>query len=285
VFCYDGDLAGKKAAWRALENTLPVIRDGKVARFLFLPEKEDPDTMVRKEGSEAFETRIKNATTLSDFLFDHLTSQVDITTREGKAQLASKANALIQKMHNSLYKDLLIEELSNLVGLSQQHLEAKITDSTATRKPASLKAKPARRQGVSQQVANNITRLAVALLIQNPELASQCPAPESFSHSTNKGLPLLFKLQQTILSSQGISSAALIERFRGAEHENAVNALSILQTPETENRTNIFEEYKNIVQRLVIDDRYEFLTHKYESGAKLDNEEMREFVELSHKKH
>ncbi len=107
IFCYDGDNAGKKAAWRALENTLPVIRDGMVAKFLFLPEKEDPDTMVRKEGKEAFEQRIKNSTTLSEFMFTSLKAQSDISNKEGQAQLASKANALIKKMHNCLFKDLI----------------------------------------------------------------------------------------------------------------------------------------------------------------------------------
>ena len=106
-----------------------------VAKFLFLPEKEDPDTMVRTEGKDAFEQRIKNSTTLSEFLFEHLKAEIDLRTKEGKAQLANKANKLIQKMHNSLFKDLLIEELSSLVGLSQQHLESKIASADEVNKP------------------------------------------------------------------------------------------------------------------------------------------------------
>lgn len=285
VFCYDGDIAGKKAAWRALENTLPVIRDGKVAKFLFLPEKEDPDTMVRKEGSEAFETRIKNARTLSDFLFERLKSDSDISTHEGKAQLASKANALIQKMHNSLYKDLLIEELSQLVGLSHQHLESKISADTKQEKTVPVKAKPARGLPVSQQVANNITRLAVALLIQNPDLAINCQVPESFMRSSNKGLRLLYLLQQTITSFPGISSAALLERFRDTEHDNTVQTLAILQTQETENRANILTEYTNIIGRLSVDDRYNFLTQKCERGEQLTNDELKEFLTIRSEKH
>ncbi len=277
VFCYDGDNAGKKAAWRALENTLSVIRDGMIAKFLFLPEKEDPDTMVRKEGKGAFETRIKNATTLSEFLFEHLKSESDISSKEGKAQLASKANALIQKMHNSLFKDLLIEELSTLVGLSYQHLESKISSSTKSRKPALKKVKPLR----SQQVSNNKTRLAVALLVQNPVLASQHKVPESFKHAVNKGLPLLHTLQQTINSNTEISSAALLERFRDSELENTLNTLSMLQTPETENKEKVIDTYKEIIERLNIEDRYEYLTHKDESGEQLTTEEKNEFFELS----
>ncbi len=255
IFCYDGDTAGKKAAWRALENTLSVIRDGMVAKFLFLPEKEDPDTMVRKEGKDAFEQRIKNSTTLSEFLFEHLKAESDTSTKEGKAQLANKANKLIQKMHNSLFKDLLIEELSSLVGLSQQHLEAKISSNTDKNIPPPKMVKPLR----GQQILINKTRIAIALLIQNPVLASQYKVPDSFKQAFKKGLPLLYTLQQTIESNTKISSAALLERFRGSEHENALHTMSMLQTPETENTDNILDMYKNIIDRLSVEDRYEFL--------------------------
>jgi len=277
IFCYDGDNAGKKAAWRALENTLSVIRDGMIAKFLFLPEKEDPDTMVRKEGKEAFEQRIKKATTLSEFLFEHLKEESDISSKEGQAQLASKANKLIQKMHNSLFKDLLIEELSSIVGLSQQQLESKISSDTNKNMLPPRKVKPVR----GQQILINKTRIAIALLIQNPVLASKHKVPDSFKQAFKKGLPLLYTLQQTIESNSEISSAALLERFRDTEHENALHTMSMLQTPETENADNVFDVYKNIIERLSIEDRYEFLTDKLENHQQLSENEMKEYIELS----
>ena len=279
IFCYDGDNAGRKAAWRALENTLSVIRDGMIAKFLFLPEKEDPDTMVRKEGKDAFEERIKNATTLSEFLFDNLKASSDISTQEGKAQLASKANKLIQKMHNSLFKDLLIEELSSLVGLSQQHLESKISSADEANKPIPKTVKPVR----GQQVQNNKTRIAIALLLQNPELASHHKVPDAFENAFTKGLPLLYELQKTIESNTEISSAALLERFRGSEHEKALNILSMLQTPETENADNIMEVYKGLIERLQYDDRDEFFNYKISNNEKLTAEEQKEYLELCSK--
>ncbi len=279
IFCYDGDNAGKKAAWRALENTLSVIRDGMVAKFLFLPEKEDPDTMVRKEGFDAFEQRIQNATPLSEFLFEHLKAESDISTQEGKAQLASKANKLIQKMHNSLFKDLLIEELSSIVGLSQQHLEAKISSSADKKIPPPKKVKPAR----GQQILINKTRIAIALLIQNPVLASQHKVPDDFKHAFKKGLPLLYTLQKTIESNHKISSAALLERFRDDEYENALHTMSMLQTPETENTDNMIDTYKDIIERLKVEDRYDFLIDKLENNLQLSADEMTEYMELSTK--
>jgi len=276
IFCYDGDNAGKKAAWRALENTLSVIRDGMIAKFLFLPDKEDPDTMVRKEGKEAFEQRIKNATALSEFLFEHLKQECDISNKEGQALLASKANKLIQKMHNSLFKDLLIEELSSIVGLSQQHLESKISSATEKNIPLPKKTKPVR----GQHILINKTRIAIALLIQNPALATQHKVPDGFKQAFKKGLSLLHTLQQTIESNSEITSAALLERFRDSEHENALHTMSMLQTPETENTDNILDVYKDIIERLSIEDRYEFLTSKLEAGKKLTEDEMQEYKNL-----
>lgn len=274
VFCYDGDNAGKKAAWRALENTLSVIRDGMVAKFLFLPEGEDPDTMVRKEGCEAFETRVKNATALSDFLFDSLQEQYDISSREGKAQLASRANALIKKMHNSLFKDLLIEDLSKLVGLSQQHLSEKVAVETEPRRQVMPETRPQR----GQQILVNKTRIAIALLLQNPQLATRCRVPESFKTAFKKGLPLLYSLQQTIDSNPEITAAALLERFRDSEHEHVLYSLSLLQTPETENTGNMPAVYQDIIERLRTEDRQEYLEHKLQNGQSLTEEETKEYL-------
>jgi len=274
VYCYDGDNAGKKAAWRALENTLSVIRDGMIAKFLFLPEKEDPDTMVRAEGKEAFEIRIKNATPLSDFLFNNLKAECDITTNEGKAQLASKANSLIKKMHNSLFKDLLIEELSSIVGLSQQHLESKIIADSENKQTLAKQTKPVR----GQQVSNNKTRIAIALLVQNPALASQHKVPDGFKDAFTKGLPLLHTLQQTIDTNTEISSAALLERFRETEHEITLNKLAYLQTPETENSDNITEVYSGLIQRLFQEDRDEYLNHKIANNEELTPDELNEYL-------
>ena len=279
VYCYDGDNAGKKAAWRALGNTLSVIRDGMIAKFLFLPDKEDPDTMVRKEGKEAFENRIINASTLSDFLFNNLKNEYDISTNEGKAQLASKANALIKKMHNSFFKDLLIEELSSIVGLSQQHLESKIELTNATRINKTIKKETPVFRG--QQVSNHKTRLTIALLIQNPSLASTHKVPKSFDNAFTKGLPLLHTLQRTIDSNPEISPAALLERFRDSEYEKALSKLAFLQTPETENKDNLENEYFNLLQRLQYDDRMEYLTHKVDSGETLTDDENKEFLTLA----
>ena len=164
-------------------------------------------------------------------------------------------------MHNSLFKDLLIEELSSIVGLSHQHLESKISTDTDNKTPSPKAVKPVR----GQQILINKTRIAIALLLQNPSLASQYKVPDSFKQALNKGLPLLYTLQNTIESNPEISSAALLERFRDSEYENALHTLSMLQTPETENTENMTEVYKDIIERLSKEERSEYFKNKLEN--------------------
>jgi DNA primase len=102
VFCFDGDRAGREAAWRALENTLPVLTDGREARFLFLPEGEDPDSLVRKIGKDTFEQRIASATHLSDFFFERLSAQLDIDSIDGRARLVNLAKPLLARMPDGM---------------------------------------------------------------------------------------------------------------------------------------------------------------------------------------
>ncbi len=274
IFCYDGDNAGKKAAWRALENTLPLIRDGMVARFLFLPETEDPDTMIRQEGKTAFEQRISQAIPLSDFFFTHLKMNIDTKTSEGRAQLAQQAKPLLSKMHNSIYRDLLVQELSRLVGLTSEHLDARITPAQPL---TPVTPPPVNRK---QLVKNTKTRVAIALLLQNPALASLQPVPESFQSAITRGLPLLHHLYQTIQSNPSITSVALLERYRGHEHEQALTSLAIWSSPETENAETREQDFITIIKRLEREDRYEYLTHKEETDG-LSKVEIREFLALS----
>jgi len=117
VFCFDGDKAGRKAAWRALEQSLPVIVDGKDVRFLFLPAEDDPDTFVRRLGKEAFMTELKNAKPLSAFLFDELASQVDMGNEEGRTRLLTHAKPLILQITAPALAMMLVRKLADLVGL------------------------------------------------------------------------------------------------------------------------------------------------------------------------
>jgi DNA primase len=114
VYCFDGDRAGRKAAWRALEATLPRLREGRQARFLFLPEGEDPDSMVRKLGTEAFAHKLDESQALSDFFFDHFTGEVDMRSLDGRAKLVELSRPMIGSIPQGVFHDMMLERLENL---------------------------------------------------------------------------------------------------------------------------------------------------------------------------
>ena len=121
LFCFDGDQAGRNAAWRALEATLPCLQDGRRARFLFLPEGEDPDTLVRSEGSDAFKARInQHAQPLADYFFQQLTEETDPRSLEGKAHMATLAAPLIDKVPGANLRNLMRQHLSEITGLNSE---------------------------------------------------------------------------------------------------------------------------------------------------------------------
>lgn len=125
VFCFDGDDAGRRAAWRALESTLPNMQDGRQARFLFLPQGEDPDSMVRQEGSEQFLQRIQDqALSLDTFLFRELEDGLDLNTMDGRARLTKLAEPYLGKLPDGIFRQLLLQKLSELTGLDATRLEA-----------------------------------------------------------------------------------------------------------------------------------------------------------------
>ncbi|AOZ12572.1 DNA primase [Pseudomonas lundensis] len=121
LFCFDGDQAGRNAAWRALEATLPCLQDGRRARFLFLPEGEDPDTLVRSEGTDAFKARInQHAQPLADYFFQQLTEETDPRSLEGRAHMATLAAPLIDKVPGANLRNLMRQRLSEITGLNSE---------------------------------------------------------------------------------------------------------------------------------------------------------------------
>ncbi len=133
LFCFDGDAAGRKAAWRALESTLPNLQDGKRARFLFLPEGEDPDSLVRREGTDAFLARIQQqAQPLADYFFQQLSEEADPRSLEGKAHLATLAAPLIEKIPGANLRTLMRQRLGEITGLHGDALQQMSAAAPAT---------------------------------------------------------------------------------------------------------------------------------------------------------
>lgn len=247
VFCYDGDAAGKKAAWRALENALPVLRDGVQARFLFLPDGEDPDSLVRKEGQQAFEQRLQQATPLSDFLLSHLAEPLDLSAVDGKARLSELAKPLIGKISAGVFKDLLLDQLSQMIGLSsnslQQHIPAQTPAENHPPQPVARHKK--------HQVSMTPTRLVIALLLQYPQSAQHCSIPDELRDSDMPGLSLLIQLHDTILQTAANSPSVLLERWRGSADETIMTRLMQLDIPGSGEHSEQLQLINDALHKLV----------------------------------
>lgn len=212
VFCFDGDQAGKNAAWRAVENSLPALRDGRQARFLFLPEGEDPDSLVQREGKAAFEARIDSALPLSEYFFSHLGGQADLKTPEAKARLAERARPLISKLPDSDFRDFMGERLKSLTGTRRTQSAKTETRGTPTPGTPNLSRSP--------------IRLAIALLLNDPTLARCLDDITFLTQMDIPGLALLVELIELIQSRPHIrNAAALLSHFEGSEKGQVLDKL------------------------------------------------------------
>jgi len=281
IFCYDGDAAGKKAAWRALENSLSILRDGVQARFLFLPDGEDPDTLVRQEGAQAFEQRLNNATPLSDFLLQHLSEGLDLSSADGCGRLSEKAKPLISKITDGVFKDLLVNQLSGMIGLSSASLQHHLPESPDTLPQEYAQINNRKSVSPKHQISTTPTRLAIALLLQYPSLAKECEIPEQLATSEMPGLTLLIQIHKTILQTGASSPSVLLERWRDSEEAPVINKLMQLDIPEAKTETQLAslkDAFKNLLQKHK-DARLQELLNKSRSTELTDSEKT-EITEL-----
>lgn len=223
VFCFDGDRAGREAAWRALENTLARIREGRMVRFLFLPEGEDPDSMVRREGAGAFEGRLDTAQPLSEYLFQHLIEQSDMSSLDGRARLAELARPLIGRMPESVFRDLLTARLAELTGVSGQRLGGADAASRGT-------AATARQTSGRSKAQRTPVRVAMALLFARPDLGRMHGSPDVLRELSVPGVGLLAEMIETVRANPHITHAGgLLEHFRDHPDAEVIRRVSQLE--------------------------------------------------------
>ena len=226
IFCFDGDRAGRDAAWRALQASLPALHDGRQVRFLLLPDGEDPDSLVRREGAAAFTERLAESIPLSRFLLDSLASDIDLTSPDGKARLAALAKPLLAQLPEGVYRELLTGELARRLGLPRDRLDALLGGATsgapdrshpATDPGAGRRAdvpRTRRRSAPDGSGRGSLSRQAIALLLHYPAVAHAVPLPESLEASGQRGVQLLRELHALARSRPDMSTPVLLERFR-----------------------------------------------------------------------
>ncbi|MGL5758383.1 DNA primase [Plesiomonas sp.] len=239
ICCYDGDNAGRDAAWRTLETALPYLNDGKQVKFMFLPDGEDPDTLVRKEGQVAFEARVQQATPLSAFLFESLLQQVDLSTQDGRAKLSTLAIPLIDKVPGNTLRLYLRNALGQKLGiLDESQLERllpKLHSENSARAP---------------QIKRTPMRILIGLLIQNPRLAACVPSLGGLAQLDIPGLPLFIQLITACQAQPGITTGQLLEHWRGTKEGQQLEMLAMWHHMISDE--NIDDEFMNTLDHLYI---------------------------------
>lgn len=244
VFCFDGDRAGRAAAWRALEVGLSALRDGRQIGFLFLPEGDDPDSLVRAEGTEAFRRRMATAVPLPDFLFQHLTEQVDLARMDGRARLASLAKPLLAKIETGVLRELLMERLARLCELPRESLEKQLRVVPAT--PA--QSPPAKPPAAAHDAERGALRTALALVLQQPQLARIVGDLADLHALHRVGAEVLAELVEVVRHHPGLSTGALLERFRDRDYLPRLEKLAAWDHLIPEDKVE--DEFRAAIRRL-----------------------------------
>ena len=232
-FSFDGDRAGRAAAWRALENALPQIREGRQIRFVFLPDGQDPDSYVQERGADAFVAALDDALPLSDFLIDELSAQVDMESVDGRARLAELARPLVSRIPPGVYRELLTERLAETVGLPSHKLEAILArdDSLKPARTSGTTTRLRSRQHSSSSGKPSIVRRAITLILNSPAAALNIDV-ENFAGVQKPGSDLLRELIEIVQAEPNITTAGLLERFRNDEEGQHLGKLAAIEVPD-----------------------------------------------------
>ena len=301
IFCFDGDDAGRGAAWGALKNVLPVVADGTEIKFLFLPEGEDPASLLEKGSAEDFKKRVKDAKLLSEYFIQQLTQTFELTSLEKKASLASKAMSLLASMQESSIKKLLESEVSNITGLDKDDIKTHNQSSNNQRKSSRIKkdVPETKEERVFQQTGLGSKILNVILAY--PFLVSEIEELERFEGFIEPEVRLMLEVVKYFTSNPklGISDllsnidpdsasfiGTLISTSPTIEEKNALayleDCLSLLKKSDSISRIiELKEIYKN--NGLSEDETFELQQHLLSNIDKLEEPERKLLRDLSQK--
>jgi len=275
VFCFDGDRAGRQAAWRALENALPVLSEGRQILFMFLPDGEDPDTLVRKEGKDGFEARVTDASSFSDYFFGELSGAVDMTGIDGRARLVEQARPLLEKLPKGVFRHMMAARLAEIAKVDASALgglmAAKRSSSRTPLRPAHvIKSVP------------SLMRKVIQLLLHRPALIMRIDDWSVLQGLDQPGLPLLQELVELLQQSPQLSCGAIVEHWRAQEkREEAGHLARLAGQPLMVPEDGLEAEFVAAVEKLAIlrdEQRWEYLESKVQLGSASDAEKSEYFA-------
>ena len=221
IFCFDGDMAGGKAAWRALENSLPLLKNGRQVYFIFLPDNEDPDTFVRKNGKDAF-LNPGILTPLSEFLFNSIGNKINLEILEGRSEMINKTLPFLAKLPPDPYKDIVIKELSKITRyeIEDIHNQLSISNKTNLKEIKENNKDNTRNKGIEK------IRWLIRCLLHQPSLALDIKSTESLSALQSSGINFLCKLIALIKKNPNITLAGILENWRDTKFEKRLCGLA-----------------------------------------------------------
>ena len=289
VFCFDGDAAGRDAAWRALEQALPLMREGRQASFLFLPDGEDPDSFVRAQGAAAFEAAADEAPPLSELLFSTLLGEADPSTLEGRARIVERAAALVASAPTGAFRTMLADRAAEIGRVEREEVLALASGGAERGRRRGGEARGRETRGPSRarsgDRAPSLVRQAIRLLLHRPSLAEAVVRTEGMMELVGrlelKGAPLLADLLRAAADRPHPSTAALVERYR--EHEAGPHLARLAgESLLVEDEGALEAEFAGVLDRLrdaARRARLERLRGRARSGA-LDPAEKEEYLHL-----
>ncbi|HDZ54966.1 MAG TPA: DNA primase [Pseudomonas xinjiangensis] len=271
VFCFDGDNAGRQAAWRALESCLPTLEDGRHVRFMFLPDGQDPDSLVRSEGQDAFRARMaQQSVALTDYLFRHLAEEANPDSLEGKAHLATLALPLIEKVPGSLLRRLLRQSLESRTGMdldslpraptpaAGQDYSEPVSSSWAEQPiPENQGRSPFRRRtaqaGKPNAGVENPLLSAARTLLHHPHLAGLVKEASQYADENEDEAVLLVALVDALQKNPKLTTIQLLARWHGTALGDQLNQLAekewLLNIPSANLEQQFFDTINNLLAR------------------------------------
>lgn len=271
IYCFDGDQAGRTAAWRGMQATLPILEDGRQVRFLFLPEGEDPDTLVRKIGKDRFTQLMDDATPLADFFFKHLCEDLNPDSIEGKAKLSSLALPLLKQLPKGIYRQLMIDQLAKMAGVESRSIETMMgsAEVVATAQPSADEpppyplppeqsyaqrspAKPNQPKPADKALPRSPGLKAIELLLSKPEIAAVLDKDmELLRENGNQYTDLLLELVELVKQDPTTNTYTMLGHCYGTPLGNQLTQL--MKKEKITPLEGVSSEFHYLIDSLVSD--------------------------------
>ncbi len=242
IFCFDGDSAGQKAAWRALEISLPLLKEGRQVSFIFMPEGQDPDDFVRLAGPKKFRSPAHRVI-LSEYLFKRLREDIDLASLEGRALLAEKATPFIAKIPPGALQSLLLSDLAKQCQLKEEDLRSMLKGKQPIASPTGQAAR--QKRPVQGRMPDNPVSKAIRLLLHQPQIPVDSGEIDRLRKLEDPGVGFLVELLDFLKAHQQVNTAAILEHWRDSRYEKRLRELATIENPLMESDSVDDEAFKN----------------------------------------